>query len=319
MKLLITGGTGFMGSYVVRDLVKVGHKVVCFQRSGVTSLLQDLTSPEELSNVKIVQGEITNFELLSETVRKYQIQIIIHFSGVMVPESENNIPVAVQTNIVGTQNIFEVAKINKIKRVVWGSSNTVLGNLGKLLGNQKLDDSLGFYCPGNFYGASKALCELMAKQYIEKQGMDIISLRFPRVFGIGKNTGGGKVFTELIKNVALGNTVVIPGGDSSWAYIYVEDAATLTINACEVPATKSKIFNLHEGRNYTGWDLANILREINPQAEVNVMPGRAQYDFPSVDVTGLENELNFKPHYSLKEGIRLAINYFRKQNDLSML
>jgi UDP-glucose 4-epimerase len=316
MNFLVTGGTGFMGSYVVRDLVKIGHRVVCFQRSGATPILQELIPDKLLKSIKIVQGKITDFGLFSEAVKENRIEIIIHFAGVMVPDSEENIPLAVQTNIVGLSNVFEAARINKVRRVVWSSSNTVLGKLGTLLGENPIDVSTGIYCPTNFYGATKALGELMAKQYIEKQDMDIISLRFPRVFGIGKASGGGVAFTELMKNVALGNPVTIKGGDSSWAYIYVEDAASLTIKACEAHNTKTKIFNLHEGGNYTGWDLANILKEINPGLIVTVEPGKAQYNFPTVDISALKTELDFTPRYTFKEGIKLAANYFRKQNNL---
>jgi nucleoside-diphosphate-sugar epimerase len=126
--------------------------------------------------------------------------------------------------------------ILSIKRVVWSSSCAVISSLGEVFGSKLLDDT-GIYGTKNFYGATKILCELMAKQYINNYGMEIISLRFPVVYGLGKATGWGAYFTEMMKNAALGNPATIRGGDSNWPYMYVEDVSMATIKASQVLST----------------------------------------------------------------------------------
>ncbi|HXY74957.1 MAG TPA: NAD(P)-dependent oxidoreductase [Dehalococcoidales bacterium] len=318
MILLVTGGGGFLGSYVVRDLLKDGHEVVCFDLvAEPTPLMKELIPADLMSRLTMLKSNITDSAAVSETVKKYKPDMIVHFSGVMPPVTEENVPLAIQVNIGGTNNIFEAARVYKVKRVIWSSSNSVLGKAGPAFGKNVLDDKLGIYGPGNFYGSTKVLCELMANQYIKNFGMDIISIRYPRVYGVGKNVGGGAAFTELMANVALEKPIVITGGDTSWDYLYIEDGSLATLKACTVPSTKTKVFNLNDGNNCNGYQLAEILKEINPKAQITVQPGKAQYDFPLVDASAVTRELGFTPRYSLKEGLRMAINYFRKQNHLT--
>ena len=320
MIYLVTGGTGFIGSYVVRDLLKAGHAVVSYQRSGVTPLIQQLVPEEHFSRLRVVQGNISDNKFLCETIQKHHPDIIIHFAGVMVPLSEDA-PLAIQTNIVGTNNVFEAARIYNVKRVIWSSSNSVYGNLGRTYGNNVIDDSREIYGPMYFYGATKVMGELMAKQYIKNYGMDIICLRFPRTVGIGKKSGGAGVFLEFLRNVALENPVTIRGGDTRWAYLYIEDAASVTMKACEAPTPKTKMFNLHSGQYYDGWELAGMLKELNPRAKITVEPGSApDYNYPMVDISAAREELGFSPRYSyiegFKNGLKYVLNYFRNQDNL---
>jgi nucleoside-diphosphate-sugar epimerase len=121
----------------------------------------------------------------------------------------------------------------------------------------------------------------------------------------------------------LENHVTIRGGDTSWAYIYIEDAALVTIKACEAPTPVTKMFNLHSGRYYNGWELAEMLTELNPRVKITVEPGKADYNYPVVDISAASKELGFSPRYSFmdgfKEGLKESMNYFRKQNGLTML
>ena len=319
MIYLVTAGSGFIGSYVVRDLVLQGHEVVCFQRSGITPLLQELIPPEKMKNVKIAQGNIKDFESLSNAIKQYDIKNIIHLAASMQPESEDNVPQAIQTTIVGTNNVLEAARTLKLNRVVWGGSNTCLGQLGKIVGSNILDDKIDAYAPPDFYAATKGLCDFMIKHYIKKYDLDIIALRLPRTYGPGKYSGGGIAFTEFIKNVALGNPVTITGADTSWGYLYVEDASSVLIKAAQVKSTVTKIFNPYDGRYHSGWELAEIIRDINPKVKVTIEPGMGKYDFPSLDLSPCSKELGFTARYPLKEGVRMFINHFRKQNNLPLL
>jgi len=313
MIYLVTGGTGFIGSYVVRDLLKQGHEVISYDLpAGASPLLKELIPAENLRKVKFIQGDVKDYALIADTIKQNKVDNIIHLAACMIPECEKDVPLAIRTTIVGTNNIFEAARAFGLKRVTWSDSSSVVGNLGNRLGD-KLPENIS--CPGNFYGATKTLCEYMAGHYNKNFGMDIISVRYWRVYGPGKNTGGGAVFTEFVKNFALGNPVAIAGGESKWAYIHVEDASLTTIKASQVASTKTKVFDLHDGRSYNGWELAEVLKEINPQVKVNIAGGKAQYDFPDVITTPAREELEFKPR-SLKLGLTQFINYFRKQNNL---
>jgi UDP-glucose 4-epimerase len=320
MIYFVTGGAGYIGSYVVRDLLKEGHEVLCYDlQSEPTPLMHELIKKDDFKRLKFVKGDIADFNLISDTIRKQQPEKIIHFSSILPPISETDVPFAIKTNVIGTQNIFEAAHTFGIKRVVWSSSCASISKLGEVF-NTNLLDSTDIYGTKNFYGATKIICELMAKQYIKNYGLEIITLRYPVVYGIGKSTGWGAYFANMMKNAALGNTATIRGGDSNWPYMYVEDVSMTTIKASQVPLPDRKVFNLQQGGYYNGWQLAEILKELNPKAIINVEPGKdADYDLPLVTESTFQKELQFTPRYSLKEGFRLVINYYRKQNRLPMI
>ena len=317
MAYLVTGGTGFIGSYVVRDLLQMGEEVVCYQRSGITPLLRELVPQEHLSKVKIVQASVADTLDLFDAVRKHNVDTIVHLSYSLYPESEIA-PISLRVNVIGTNNVFEAARLFGLKKVVWTSSSAVFGRVTEVSGDKVMTEENIVYQPTRMYGATKALCEFMAKMYYDQFGVNIIGFRLVRTYGVGKLKGSAAEFTELLQKVALNQPTVIRNGDDRWTYAGIEDVARAMIKACQIPTTKTRIFNLMT-YDCNGWELAEIFRKINPAAQIKVEPGVGVYSNPRLDVTALYNELGFAPLYSFEEGIRRVLNHFRKQKGLSML
>jgi UDP-glucose 4-epimerase len=319
MNILITGGTSFIGSYCIRDLMKEGHLVVSLNRNPDFTLINQLLNKNEIAKVKFEKGNVADLPNLMRIARGNKIEGVIHLAAAMYPQSEQ-VKEAVETNVIGTFNVFELAKELKLRRVVNGGSISVFGRLRDVIGSDiskaLFDEKHLIYNPTRMYGATKALGEYMASHYNRTFGTDIISLRIPRVYGTEKLTGSGVQFTTFLQKIAREEPATIENGDDALVYMYVEDAAALICKTCLTPKTKTKIFNMHEGGHYTGWQLASILKEINPQVKITVKPGKGVYDTPALDNTAMNQELGFTPKYSIKEGMKLVLNDMRERINL---
>ncbi|MFC2022395.1 NAD-dependent epimerase/dehydratase family protein [Chloroflexota bacterium] len=125
MAYLITGGTGLIGSNIIRHLVKEGEQVVVYDWFPEKSLLEQLLNEDEKTRVKIVQGDVTDLPHLIHTVKENDVNIIIHMAGLLVEDSKANPPLAVKINCEGTINVFETARLLGLRKVVWASSMSV--------------------------------------------------------------------------------------------------------------------------------------------------------------------------------------------------
>jgi len=319
MNILITGGTSFIGSYCARELLKDGHTVVGYNRNPSPQLLKKLLSKSEFEKVKLESGDVADLPHMMRIARENKIDSVIHLAAAMYPNSENPSEV-IPTNVVGTYNVFELARELKLRRVVYGGSISVFGRIRDLIGPESskalFDEKHLVYNPTRMYGATKALGEFMAAHYNRTFGTDIIGLRIPRVYGTEKLTGSGVQFTEFLQKIAHDEPATIENGNDALVYLYVEDAAALICKVCLIPNTKTKIFNAHEGGHYTGWQLAGILKEINPQAKITIKQGQSVYDTPALDNTAMKSELSFTPKYSLKDGMKLVLNEMRHKSGL---
>lgn len=318
MAYLVTGGTGYIGSYVVRDLLKEGKEVVCLQRSGLTPVYREIVGEGNLDKVRIIKGDVSNTLQLFEVIRRYCIDLIIHIGFSIPPTSEQQPAYALQVNCIGMNNLLEAARLFGLRRVIWTSSIQAFGRLGSFY-KELVGEDDAIYMPDSMYGATKALNEFMTKLYFEKFGVDSIGFRLPRTYGIGRYHGFIGVFTEIMRKGALNYPVTIEEPNYTTAYLYVEDAADLIVTACYAPTTKIRVFNVIEG-NYTNRQLVETIRKINPHTQVTLKEGKFEgFHPPRLDATGVQTELGWQPKYSLEEGIRKVFNYFRQKEGLPLL
>lgn len=322
MAYLVTGGTGFLGSYVVRDLLNAGKEVVCLQRSGVTQTLRDVVGEDKIGKIKVIQGDVSNALQVFNIIRENKIDLIIHLGYVLPPVSELQPAYALQVNCTGLNNLLEAVRLFGLRRLIWTSSSRAFGRLGEIW-KEPVGGDDALYMPDDFYGATKVLNEFMLKLYFDKFKIDTIGIRMARTFGTGKWTGGGVTLTRFFRNCALNIPAIIGGANQVTPYQYVEDTSELVLKACEVETTKSRMFNT--GEELTISQLVEIIRKINPQAQVTVEERRdmgmvfVPASHPRVDITAVKAELGWEPKYTIEGGLRKMFNYFRQEEGLPAL
>jgi nucleoside-diphosphate-sugar epimerase len=315
MNYLVTGGTGFIGAYVVRDLVQSGDRVVCFDIAPNAPWLADVIPAEHLQRVTVVRGDVTEWSQLFHTLREQRVDKVIHLASLLTSSSEANFPLALKVNCQGTNHIFEGACLLGIEKVVWASSVAVFGP--RSIGPDGIVLNDAPHDPQTVYGACKAYNEQMALHYARKYDLDVIGLRFTLVYGYGKTEtvarGTGVAYlSELIDKPALGQgPCVVPYGDDQMDWLYVEDVARAIVLASQSGKTHAKALTIR-GDLRPMREVFDYVCRLLPQADMALQPGRYRQTW-QFDGHVARDEIGYAPEFTIEDGIKRNINMLRQK------
>jgi UDP-glucose 4-epimerase len=323
MTYLVTGGAGFIGSHVVRDLVREGEQVVVYDWFPERKGLERLLSEEEIeSSVKIVHGDVTNFSQLIGTLQENNVEKVIHMAALMLHEVNANPLLGVKVNCEGTVSVFEAARFLGLKKVVWPSSGSVFGP-AEMYPQEYIPNDAPHY-PQNIYGAAKSFDEFVAAYYSNRYGLDITALRFVMVYGAGQVRGRtARIIRELVCNPALGKPGKVPAaGDNVLGWTYVDDAARATVMASKASQTRTKAFSVR-GEIHTVQEIADYVKELLLGADITLLPLERSASHTIMtckyETRLIEEELGYHPQWTMKEGIKETVNIVRRENGLAPL
>ena len=312
MSILIIGGTGFVGSRIAKKLVDLGETVVVFDLLPDTQFLEDYED-----KITIVRGDITSIEDIMNAIKVHNIDKIIHLAYILEIESMGNPHLAVKVNCLGTNNVFEAARLMDVKRVLFASSITAYGPQKKH-GDKVLDEDDPLY-PVTVYGECKAFSEFMAKYYHDAYGMELYVLRIGSAFGPGR-TGGATAFVSNITTLpALGEPLMIPlKSSTNFVYSSVDDVAEAFVTVCRADASQLKhaIYNIG-GYTHEGTEVAGRIRELIPDADIKFGDIEVYYVY-RLDNTRLREDTGFTLT-TMKEGIKENINEVRRKKGLPLV
>ena len=316
MTYLVTGGTGLVGSRIVRDLVREGERVVVYDWLPARSSLEQVLSEEEIgSMIEIVQGDVTDLPHLSRTIQENDVETVIHTASLLTVESNADPLQAVQVNCGGTISVFEAARTLGLKKVVWSSSNAAFGPPERYAEEYIPNDAPHY--PQDVYGATKSFNESVADYYFEQHGVDITGIRYMYVYGGGQQGGFfGPIVREVVFNPALGKPGRVPHRDAVIGWSYVDDPARATVMASRVPRTKTGAFSIM-GDVRTVEEVANYVRDIVPGADITTLPGGGLGASVKFDTGPIEEEIGYRPEWPMERGIKETINMVRREHGLS--
>ncbi len=216
--VLISGGTGFIGSYLAASLAEDGHEVVTVDADPRTTHLDRL---EVTDDVTIERGDVTDFRTLAQTVHETGATRLVHLAAPRSGEATDYFG-ATHIYTVGANAMIEVARLfdEQVERVVLASSETVYGP-GSNYDGPVTEDALVF--PDSPYSAGKRYAEVLGQSYRQEYGLSVVSLRPTGVFGPGSNRP--MAFATLFEQPALGESCQVRGGETQVSWLYVTDAA----------------------------------------------------------------------------------------------
>jgi nucleoside-diphosphate-sugar epimerase len=320
MHYLVTGGSGFVGAYVVRDLAREGHQVTVFDLALNREFLDDVLSADERRQVQLVAGDVTDLPLILRAMSDARPSRVVHLAATLGASSETNALRALKVNCEGTINIFEAALAFNVQKVVWASSIAVFGPPRRRPAGEIANDA--FHQPNDLYGACKSMNEQLGRHYRRQRGLDCTGVRFSVVYGYGKaltmaRGTGADFLSELIDKPALGQPGVVPHGDEILDWLYVEDAARAVVLATKALKNRSIGLNIC-GERSTIRGVATRIKHLFPEVQLEVQSGT--WGGPMhFEVATTEAEINYSPQFSLEEGLRLNINMLRRKHGMPTL
>ena len=314
MKVMITGGTGFIGSYLARGLLAEGHEVVVYDLMPTFSRITDIED-----KINIVQEDICNLEMLANTIKENRISHIMHLAAYL-PEAKirENPTEAIRNNVGGTNNIFDAARMTDVKRVVYASTDAV-----NPLGSKENAACL----PTTLYGHMKLLNETMGIHYFNHFNIDTIGLRFGMNYGPGgrlmanelERKYASAIVHNIIETAAAGESVAVPFHEStSFHWVYFEDNVRAMISALKAEETVGRVFNTC-GTAHTLGDMAGILRKLVPGVTIDFEPTEMPSDIRTaetqmMDCSAAHKELGYIPEYSLELGLKAYVEKYKAIN-----
>jgi nucleoside-diphosphate-sugar epimerase len=304
---LVTGGSGFIGSQVVRALLAKGGRVLVYDRETPKS------TPWKSMAGKIehVKGDLMDWERLLETIRNHKIEAIVHLAYYRdIVEQENRPLKATQVNCLGFNQVLEVARLSGVKRVVWSSSTAVYG-LPSLYTEPVNEDAPTQ--PATLYGACKVYDEYLARHYTRQFGLETIGLRPAIVYGEGRWYSGHSSFArDLFVHAVTGQPMVIQEADRRINWIHVKDVAQAFIKACYVERVEHHIFNL-VAEMASIRQVAEIVRERVPAAKIEIKGGGEGIRPVQLDGSRAREELDFEPTLGLRKGIAEYLEILQRE------
>jgi len=294
MNFAVTGGTGFIGSHLVKYLVSEGHSVSVIDnlfRGRISNLdgVQD--------KVHFVKLDILNYEDLRNNLQN--VDGIFHQAALTsVPESYQKEDEYKKVNITGTENIFKIAKEFKIK-VIYASSSSIYGDINKIPITEDFERE-----PINPYGLTKLEDEYLAEKY-SKSGTQIIGLRYFNVYGLGQTLDYAGVITKFLENISVGKPPIIFGNGSQIRdFVFVKDVARANLVAM-TSSIDHGFFNIGTGIAISIKDLAYLMIKISGKEIELVFDKLPEGDVKNsqADVTLAKKLLGWKHITKLEEGL----------------
>jgi nucleoside-diphosphate-sugar epimerase len=311
MRVLITGGYGFIGAWIIRNLLARGDQVWVYDLKEDARRLRLILPEVEIAKVVFVAGNVIDFASLSKTIREYGITHVIHLAGLQVPTCRADAILGAQVNVIGTLALFEAVKAagGRVQRLVYASSAAVFGAPEKYPAGSLGDDVL--LVPSTHYGVFKCCNEGNARIYFQDAGIASIGLRPWTVYGVGRDLGMTSEPTKAIKSVLLGRPYHISFG--GWTdFQYVDDVAKTFVNCLDRPYSGAKSYNLR-GAVVTMTEFHKTLCTVLPEAQKLVTIGKTQiaiaYDLSD---DALQHDLGPMPKTPLEDGIRETVRIFRQ-------
>lgn len=310
---LVTGATGLLGGWLVGRLLDQGADVVCLVRDWVPQ--SNLIASGLLERVKVARGEVQDQVLLERVLGEYEIDTVFHLAAQTIVGIANRNPVSTfSANIGGTWTLLEACRRSPaVRQIVLASSDKAYGeHIGE---SYKEDHPLQGRHP---YDVSKSCADLIAQSYAATYGLPVAVTRCGNFFG-GGDLNWNRLVPGTIRAILRGQRPVIRS-DGSYVrdYFYIEDAAAAYILLAEKlaaqPELRGQAFNFAHDLTLTVLELVEkILQLMDSRLTPMILnEARSEILFQSLDASKARRLLGWLPQFSLTEGLRRTISWYRE-------
>lgn len=314
MKVLVTGGAGYIGSHTVRELSRRGYDVVVLDT-------MEYGSRYVLQGVRLLQGNVTDSALLQRIFQQEQPDAVMHFAAYKAPgESMQKPGVYFRNNLLGTLSLLEAMVQAEIHYCIFSSSCSIFGNPAQLPVTEETP-----FAPESVYGETKLMGETLLKWFDRTADVKYISLRYFNAAGASLDGVIGEDWTRtsnlipLVMKAALGKIPSVkifgtdyptPDGTAIRDYIHVVDLAEAHVKALEhvMQSQRSTAYNLGTGKGNSVQEVIDTIRRVSGRDfRVDVAPRRPGDPMAIwADTCKAEQELGWKARYDLETIVQTA-------------
>ena len=301
-KVLVTGGAGFIGSYLAEGLARRGCRVIILDdlSTGKRENIEQLPNQDKL---EFIEGSILTLPLLQKLFKG--VDHVFHQAAIpSVPKSIENPLASHEANVTGVLNVLIAARDSGVKKVIYASSCAVYGDTPTLPQGEDMLPS-----PQSPYAVNKLAGEYYCQVFSQTYGLATVCLRYFNVYGPRQDPGSqyAAVIPRFIRGALEGGSLTIFGeGEQTRDFIFVKDVVEANILAAE--GTANGVFNIGGGQGITINELANLVLDITGSKVApsyqEPRPGDIRHSL--ADITKAKT-FGYEPKYSLEEGLRQTL------------
>ena len=318
MATLVTGGTGFVGSNIVKTLAGRGHEVISLDLVPPDDMVRRYIEPWS-DQVTFVQGDILDKESIEKAVGGHNVTRIVHaavFTGIRPDIETERSRSIVDINVAGTANLLDLARGLSPERFLYVSSGSVYGE-GRDVHEVLREDSALY--PRTLYASTKYASELLTRRYGDLHGFQSVSVRLTSPYGPMERVTGHRTLMsvpyEWTRNVVRGEPIRVGDRSLGRDYSYVEDAASAICTVLDAPSLPHEVYNISAGPLINLGEMVKVLQDLrpsvtvidDPSTELGLMrPGSVR---GVMDSTRLQGDLGFRPKFDLTSGLEAYLQW----------
>jgi nucleoside-diphosphate-sugar epimerase len=306
--VLITGGNGFVGSYVARELALAGHPVVAYGRNAVSVPLARVQAPGA-ERITWVKGDVADAARLRETAEAHGAAAIVHAATAGANTARP--PANYEVDVMGGVHACDVARALGLARVILISSNAVYGpRIHEPMDERHPTVSIVGANAFGHYGAGKLAMEIAGLAFATRNRVDVLALRLSAVYGFAMS--GDLHVRPFVEAIAAGTGLVREtSGDMIRDFVSVKDCARATRLALTAPLNMpaQRVFNISYGRLHRARDVVDHLKDLVPEAKIAIGPGMTQTESEdartrgALDGRAAKALLGFQAEHDLRAGL----------------
>jgi CDP-glucose 4,6-dehydratase len=311
-RVLVTGCTGFIGSWLTAGLIAAGADVIGLVRDWVPE--SNLVRSPQLGQVTVIRGDVGDYALLERSMAEYEVELVYHLAAQTIVSIANRVPLGTfETNIRGTWTVLEAARRNPtVKGVIVASSDKAYGS----------QESLPYYEESPLqgrhpYDVSKSCADLIAQAYARTFGLPVAVTRFANIYG-GGDLNWNRLIPGTVRSVLRGERPIIRSdGTYRRDYLYVEDAVAAYLSLGEQlgnPAVTGQTFNFGHDRPVTVLEMVDRIIRLSdcPHLEPIILNETANEIPDQFLASGKAHELlGWRPQHSPESGLTRTLAWYR--------
>lgn len=296
MKILITGGLGFIGQHLARHLQKKNSDIIVYD---------NVTGPQDRSYdvcaIKTIKGDILDYEQLLSASKK--VDVVVHLAAqISVAESMRDPDKTMRINVVGTQNLLRACRENSIQNFVAASTAAVYGNQDVMPINEKSKTK-----PISPYGKSKLRMEETIAEFSKKEGLNTVILRLFNVYGHGQSLQYAGVITKFVSQIRKNRQLVIYGsGNQTRDFVHIDDVVNcIGLAITKTSGMRGEVYNVDSSERISVMSLAEMLIGLSKKSlPIKFEPEvRGDILHSQADIKA-RDEVGFEPTIKLRDGLQ---------------